>query len=237
MMLLTGREKWKLILPESPQRVPAWRWFLAEMAFWGEELPKAGVDYYLRHDTNVRDAIELFEFWHAYPHRESVGVFEPIELAHRIWLGPNKWDTCLMEARLLTGASPLMIGKYTRLLPAVVNAYRKLFFDVGPRLHSESYINEFAIGRLRVGEPTHNLMVALRALGYYAGRHVLDDAIATYSMQIEPQRLRDEALHQTPDYYTEQSMRETVETYMSPAAGCTPGWSFLYFEQFPVGSL
>ena len=231
--MLAGRQKWNLILPGSPQQVPAWRWLLAEMAFAGEDLPTGRVDYYLRHDTDVRDAIELLEFWHAYPHRAANGVLELIELAHSIWLGPPRWDRCLLESRLLTGISTEEAAVQCRLSDSILHNYEGLFFDVSSRLPNKRYIEECAIGRITHISPIDDLMVAIRMFAYDNGPRALDDAIAAYANEIKVQHVRDWALHLKLSHERIASVRAAVESYRPPITSqYGPTWSQSYFDPF-----
>ena len=209
-MLLPEKLKWKLIQPQSPARLPSWRWLLAEMIVFDETTVASRIRNYMQQDAYLRDAMTLLRHWREDPRREIEGDLADIETAHWIWAGANRWDRCLLESRLLTEASTADVAQQTLLAATIVDIYRKLFFDLDDKMFDTIYVQRFAIGETG----PLDLMGVIRAIAYYEGPSALADVLAAYAAEIRTERVRDLALHRTLDPLVACAVRAAVESYM-----------------------
>lgn len=80
-----------------------------------------------------------------------------------------------VEARLLAAETEDRISERTRVSPAAVSWYEKLFFNVSDRLDSPGYISHVVIGeKLQSGLTDGDHDVLWKMFGYWGKSHVID---------------------------------------------------------------
>ena len=101
--------------------------------------------------------------------------------AFGVRFGPDPLVAAELEARVLAGSSPELIGEHCGLSAESVAAYEALFFDVRPLLEATSYILHRVIGRPIIdGFSLSDLGSIWRFFGYMRGRHTLEVLLYTF---------------------------------------------------------
>jgi hypothetical protein len=174
-------DRWEEIIaachPDSPVRSPAWRWHRAE------QLRHLGPRAWEQADDEWVTRAGSFLAWQAEQEAGSDAPvpdeFAGIAEARRLWAKGNEWDRCLIEARLLAGASHPDIAEKTGVSVAAVEAYAHLYYDIEPRRANTGYMIHVAIGPgVHSGEPMA-LPLVVKMMAFAGGPHVLDAVLAT----------------------------------------------------------
>jgi hypothetical protein len=166
------------INPRNPFRPPDWRWRRA-LHLHDERATPHG----RRDDRWTRQAIRLIERLDAGstpPGRRRTATDVVLDAAHALKFSDDPRGRWEVEARVLAGQEPATIATCLGVSCDAIEAFGRLFFDVGDRLDAVDYLAAFALGHgLYSGIAQDDLGTIVKIIGYNLGPPAVD-ALVSY---------------------------------------------------------